>query len=182
MDFTIENELRPSLTKDEKLLWTGRPKTGVIFRTSDIYLIPFSILWFGFAIFWEYTALRTDVSVFALFGVPFIIMGLYLTVGRFFVDAIKRKNTLYGITDNRVIIKSGLFSKSIKSLNIRTISDLTVKEKSDGSGTILLGPTDARYTMFSGMSNWPGLNLPPGIEMINEVRKVYDILIKQQRE
>src|SRR5215208_2118092 len=108
MNIDIENDLRDTLSKDEKILWTGRPKTGIVFRSTDFFLIPFSLLWFGFAIFWEYNVLKMGVSFFALFGLPFILMGLYISVGRFFLDAIKRKNTIYGITDNRIIIKSGL--------------------------------------------------------------------------
>jgi len=181
MDFDIENELRSSLSRDEKLLWTGRPKTGVILKSNDFLLIPFSLLWRGFAVFWEYNALRLGGGFFALFGIPFIVMGLYFFIGRFFIDAWKRKNTLYGITDNRVIIKSGLFRSSIQSINIKTLSNLSFKEKSDGSGTITLGPTDFRNNIFSGLSYWPGASETPGIESVEQVRSVYDILIRQQR-
>jgi hypothetical protein len=182
MDFEIENELRQILSNDEKLLWTGRPKKGVVIRSTDIFLIPFSFLWFGFAIFWEYNVFRTGIGFLALFGIPFILVGLYISVGRFFIDALKRKNTIYGITDNRVIIKSGLINKEIKSLNIRTISDLTFKEKTNGTGTISLGPTDSRYSMFNRMGYWPGLKSQSSLEFIDEVRKVYDILIEIQRK
>lgn len=43
-NYEIENELRPDLGSDEKLVWTGKPKTGIVFRSSDVFLIPFSIL------------------------------------------------------------------------------------------------------------------------------------------
>lgn len=31
----------------------------------------------------------------------------------------------YGLTDDRIIIKSGVFNKTIKSLNVRTLSDIS---------------------------------------------------------
>ena len=182
MNYDIELDLQLTLSRNEKLLWAGRPKPGIVLRSSDLYLIPFSLLWFGFAIFWEYNVLKMGISFFALFGVPFILIGLYISVGRFFIDALKRKNTTYGITDNRVIIKSGLISKEINSLNIRTISDITFKEKSDGSGTIILSPKNYRPSMFSGITYWQGMKQSPALELIDDVKSVYNILIEQQEK
>ena len=182
MDFELENDLRKELTGGEKLLWTGRPKAGFVLRSADVFLIPFSLFWCGFALFWEFGVIATGAPFFfKIWGIPFVLVGLYMTIGRFFVDSIRRKNTTYGITDNRVIIKSGIISKEIKSFNIRTISDLTFKEKTDGSGTISLGPSDFRYSAFNTMGNWPGVRNSPGLEFIEEVKKVYNILIDQQR-
>ena len=178
MNIDIENELRLILSGDEKLLWTGKPRAGIVFRTTDFFFIPFSILWVGFAIFWEYSVIQTGVPFFALFGVVLIAMGLFMLIGRFFLDARKRKNTLYGITDSRVIIKSGLIAKDIKSLNIRALSDITYKQKADGSGTISLGPT---YTTFNGTGDQSGVRLSPRLDMIDDVAGVYNLLIKQQR-
>lgn len=179
----IENELHGSLGPEEKLLWTGKPKTGIVFRNTDIFLVPFSILWAGIAVFWESTVLTMDDTPFpfALFGIPFVLIGLYITVGRFFVDAKKRSNTVYGITQDRIIIKSGIFSREIKSLNIRTLSDVSLSQKTDNSGTITLGPTDLRYSMMRGME-WPGVKQPPCLELIDDVKTVYDVIIGLQRQ
>jgi hypothetical protein len=190
VNYDIENELRETLTSNEKLLWTGRPKTGLILRAIEFFLIPFSLLWFGFAIFWEYNALRMGNTFFALFGVPFIVMGLYISIGRFVVDILKRKHTRYGITDNRVIIKSGIFNKSIQSFNIKTLSDITMKERSDGSGTISMGPFNNNNNdnrngngfFFRILNDGPSLKSQSGLELIEEVKKVYTILIDQQRK
>ena len=115
MDFELENDLRKELTGGEKLLWTGRPKAGFVLRSADVFLIPFSLFWCGFALFWEFGVIATGAPFFfKIWGIPFVLVGLYMTIGRFFVDSIRRKNTRYGITDNRVIIKSGIISKEIK--------------------------------------------------------------------
>ena len=44
MDINATTELQQHLDNNEKLVWTGRPKTGIVFRTADIFLIPFSLL------------------------------------------------------------------------------------------------------------------------------------------
>jgi len=181
-NYEIENELRSNLSSGEKLIWTGKPKSEIMFRSSDAFLIPFSLLWFGFAIFWETSVIQTEAPFFfKLWGIPFLLAGLYITVGRFFIDAKKRANTIYGITQDRIIIKSGIFSSEITSVNIRTLTDLTISQKGDNSGTITLGPTDIRYSMMQGME-WPGIKQPLRLEFIEDVKSVYDKIIDLQRQ
>jgi len=182
INFDLENELRQNLSSGEKLIWTGKPRTGIMLRSSDIFLIPFSLLWGGFAVFWESSVLATDAPFFfKLWGIPFVLAGIYMIIGRFFIDAKKRENTIYGITTDRIVIKSGVFSTDIKSLNIKTLSDITINQKSDNSGTITLGPTDMRYSMMQGME-WPGNKQPPKLEFIDDVKSVYDKIIDLQRQ
>lgn len=178
----LQSELRPHLDQDENLLWTGQPKTGIIFRTADIFMIPFSILWCGFAIFWVILASQGSV-LFALFGVPFVIVGLIAVFGRFIIDAKQRQHTIYGITENRILIKSGVFSKNIRSLNLKTISDISLNEKGDGIGTISIGPTHPFMDWGQGMNWWFETAMNPRLELIPNARQVYNqILELQQRK
>lgn len=181
-NFDLEEELRPVLSSGEKLIWTGKPKPGIIFRSSDVFMIPFSLLWGGFALFWESSVFATGGPFFfKLWGIPFVLVGLYVIFGRFFVDARKRANTIYGLTSDRIIIKSGLFRREIKSLNIRTLSDVTLIQKPDNSGTITFGPTDIRYSMMQGME-WPGIKQPPRLEFIEDAKEIYNKIIDLQRQ
>ena len=88
----------------------------------------------------------------------------------------------FGITDSRVIIKSGFFFRSVKSFNIKTLPALDMKESRDGSGSIFMGTIDslARYSNVVG--NTRDIWAPPGVESIPEVRKVYQLIIQLQRK
>lgn len=184
MNGNFQSELKPHLDADESLLWTGKPKQGIYLKGSDVFMIPFSLMWGGFAIFWEATVILTDAPFFfKLWGIPFVLIGLYILIGRFFYDAKRRKKTVYGITEHRIIIKSGIFNESIQSLNCKTLSNITLNEKSDKSGTIILGNDNGFSELFRG-TGWPGTNqkMAPAIEMIANARSVYQKIIEIQKE
>ncbi len=181
VDVDNELKLRDHLDRDEKLLWVGAPRKGVIFRKADIFLIPFSILWCGFAVFWVIMASMTG-GFFGLFGIPFVLVGLLLVFGRFIIDAKQREHTVYGITTGRIIIKSGVVRKTITSLDIRTLTNIEVREKGDGSGTIYLGMRNAVNRIPEGMEWWPGAKTLPSLNLIPDVRQVYRKIMDVQEK
>ena len=177
----ISKELDPH----EKLHWAGQPRQGVFLRGADLFMVPFSLMWGGFAIFWEYNAVQIALVKnaglpFALFGIPFVIMGLYLIVGRFYVDSRQRSKTYYGVTNKRIIILSGLFSKHTTTLNIESLKDITLKEKSNGFGSIIFGQENPMMG-FMGGSSWPGAkDTTPKFDNIGDAKAVYGIIRKNQ--
>ena len=180
MDFDATQVIQKELEPRERLLWAGQPAQGVKLRGADVFMIPFSFLWGGFAIFWEYSVIERGAPFFfMLFGVPFVLIGLYIMFGRFYVEAKQRSKTFYGLTDERVIIASGLFQKKVKSLNLRTLTDISLSESSNGSGSISFGHSSPLASMFGGMS-WPGMDqyLGPRFDLISNAKQVY----KQIRE
>ena len=152
-------------------------------RTSDVFMVPFSLLWGGFVLFWEALALMGGIWPMAFFGLPFVVMGVHLLVGRFWIDARRRARTIYGVSNERIIIASGVFSRKVKSLNLRTLSDVSLTEKPDGSGTITFGPVHAMTAALAGMS-WPGMDASAVacLELIENAREVYEIIRNAQKE
>jgi hypothetical protein len=145
-------------------------------------MIPFSLLWCGFAIFWETSVIaRGAPFFFMLWGIPFVLVGLYIVFGRFIVDAQTRERTFYGVTSERIIIVSGLFSRQTKSLQLRTLSDISLTERADESGTITFGP---QHPMTRSIpSGWPGAGqyAAPAFDMIERAKETYEIIRQAQR-
>ena len=138
------------------------------------------MVWGGFSFFWEYMAIHANAPFFfCLFGVPFMLVGLYIMIGRFFADAARRAKTYYGITPERVIILSGA-NRQVKSMNIKTLSDITLFQHPDETGTITLGPLDSRQALTLGVP-WPGARQVPRLDHIDNVKHVYDKIIALQR-
>src|SRR5215216_2075689 len=117
----VPPQLASELATSEKMVWFGQPRQGIALRGVDAFFIPFSLLWGSFAIFWEVSTFVIGAPVFfSLFGFIFVVIGIYLIIGRFFVDAKQRTQTFYAVTNDRVIIVSGLFSRTVKSIDLKT--------------------------------------------------------------
>ena len=170
-----------ALQSGERQLWAGVPRQGLVLRPSDAIQIPFSCLWAGFAVFWELKVMRTGAPFFfRLWGLPFIAMGVYITVGRFFIDAMRRARTAYAVTSDRIIItRAGRFAQT-QSLMLATLPDVTLTEGKDGSGTITFGLTGALPLMARG-ATWSGAPRGPSFESIPDAQQVYGIIQRAQQ-
>jgi hypothetical protein len=167
----IPDAISRELRKGEKLLWAGRPRQGVFLRGRDAFQIPFSIMWGGFALFWEYSVINSGAPIlFRLWGVPFVVIGLYMMFGRFIGEAKQREHTSYAVTDERIIISSGVFSKTARSLNIKALLDVSLSENNSGSGTIHFG---------SAITPVRRGRVAPDFDEIENVRQVYDLILTQ---
>ncbi len=133
--------LQHELVPGERLLWSGVPQQGFLLRPADALLIPFSLFWMAFVLVWEYLALTAGGPFcFPLLGFPFVLIGLHMLVGRFFVDALVRSRTHYGLTDKRIIILSGLNKRDVETLHLQNLSRIHLALRKDGRGTIAFGP------------------------------------------
>lgn len=179
-----ELEIARELGGRERLLWSGQPRAGMCLTSGDIFLIPFSVMWGGFAIFWEWSVIKDGgPGFFALWGIPFVVMGLYLIAGRFFADAYHRGRTVYGLTDRRILIVNGLFGRQVQSLDLATLGGITVTEGRDRSGTIAFGPYSNNMPSWMA-GTWPGTRryAPPRFEQLDDVRSVYEQIQQAQRQ
>jgi hypothetical protein len=165
------------LLTGERIVWWGQPAQGLLLTSRDWLLIPFSLLWGGFAIFWETGVLANNTPIFAkLWGVPFVLIGLYLVAGRFVLDAMIRRGMNYGLTDKRVLIlRTGLFGKFI-AIGLDQLSDTNLTEGAGGRGTIRFGPA-ASFGSNRGFSGWtPSLDPTPQFIGIEDAGNVFQYI------
>ena len=151
------------LLKDEKVLWKGQPETSVIFTRADIFLVPFSLMWGGFAIFWELGVLGISFMAsnsssnnnppifFALFGIPFVIIGLYFIFGRFIYKRKQKEKTWYLVTNKRVIVINNFWGTKVDSANIDSIPSYNKSTRSDGIGSITFGNSSFLGGMYANV-------------------------------
>ena len=187
MDRSPASRFHPYLIGGERILWSGQPKPGLMLSARDAFLIPFSLLWGGMAIVWNIMVWLApfaaqsgdDVNwAFRLWGLPFLVLGLYFIAGRFFHDAHIRKTLFYAVTDRRVLVLRG---SKITSLDIRRLPRLELSEHRDGTGTLAFeGCHDMWWGGMYGFT-WllPSLSGATRFFRIRDARKVYELVSNQ---
>lgn len=186
MAVSPNDRVRKELMDGEDLLWQGQPVQGVRLRAADVFAIPFSVLWAGFAFFWEASVLGLTFSsngpqqpvpsFFALWGIPFCLMGLYMVFGRFFFDALSRSRTHYAVTSRRILI---LKSGQTQSLPVANLPSVNLSEGRSGRGTIHFG----QPAWWDGLGITWGRRVTPPVpvfEGITDARRVYNLILGAQ--
>ena len=144
-------------------------------------MIPFSIFWMGFAVVWESWAIRDGRWGFVLWGIPFLIVGADLTVGRFISDARRRARTIYVLTDRRILVSLGGRKPSVSTFSLRTIPAVTLVEMKQGEGDIVLEFSDGRHIAAGGWRP-KGSLAPTMLEFLPNARHVYGLVCDAQRQ
>lgn len=153
----INQVFQEYLLKDEKILWSGQPDPNIIFTPMDFFLVPFSLLWGGFAIFWEAEVLTTMRPtgapfpmqiMFPLFGSVFVIVGLYFIFGRFIFKKWKKRRTFYAVTNRGILSVSKGFGQQFQEFNIRLLNGISKRIRADGIGTLNFGGNQSMF--FNG--------------------------------
>jgi hypothetical protein len=170
-------DLNERLLTGERILWSGRPAQGLLLTGRDALLIPFSLMWGGFAVFWETTVLTqaNAPGFFALWGIPFVLIALYLMAGRFLLDAWIRSGMSYAVTNKRILIsRSGPFSK-FTAVSLDRLPDASISESAGGRGTIRFGEPAPFWGGRNSISSWtPSLDPTPQFIAIENAQSVFD--------
>ncbi len=127
------NRWEDYLGPDEKLLWQGAPATGIKLSGNSLVLSVFGVFFLGFALFWMGMAASMGTGsvvdiFFPLFGLPFVLVGLWLVAGHLFFDAYKRKHARYALTSRRAIIARSMMGRKMLSYEITPQSEISLIE------------------------------------------------------
>ncbi len=182
------------LDSGESLLWSGQPNARSYMFRGIWFTLPFSILWFGFAIVWESSVITAGAPIFFwLWGIPFLLVGFYMTIGRYLVTARDAGRTFYAVTNHRILIQSGLFNRQFVSIDLLTLPYLQLTEQSNGRGTITFAPGGPMQSMMGGGAWFGGMVVgggwssrgnaqPPAFVAVDRAAEVYRIIEAARRK
>lgn len=149
------------------------PEPGVHLSKEDALLIPFSLFFFGFSVFW--TAMAASMGApgfFYLWGGMFVVIGLYFVFGRFFHAAWKNQRTRYAVTNQHIFIVE---RHTVSSLPVNHLPSLELHEHRSGLGTIYFEPL-SNVRRHNGFSPTHGRKCFLHIRNPHEVYRLIDSL------
>jgi hypothetical protein len=172
--------MRELLRPGERLLWSGQPNVRGYVLQGGWFLIPFTLVWLAFAVFWEATAILGGAPIFFwLWGGMFVAIGLYIAFGRLWVASREAHRTTYAVTDDRIVVVSGAFGQRLAEAPLDMLTTLSMERRRDGRGLIHF--TDPGPWQF-WLPGWPGSRAQPlGFYAVEDVDRVFRI-IEQARE
>lgn len=184
----MADDIQSRLLPGERILWTGAPSRGLMLTSRDAQMVPFSLFWCGFVAVWMFGAIKASLNpvhgdrmwFFPLFGVPFVLIGLHMLIGRFFHDAWIRRRTSYAVTNQRILILRTAPTLKFTAFAIDRLPELTLEEHANGHGTIRFQPQPTMWNNRDGSSWTPALNTAQFL-MIDDARGVFDRIQKAAR-
>lgn len=167
-------QLEPHLLRGERILWTGHPDPHRLVAKADAYLVPFSLMWGGFALFWEGGVLASHAPFFFLiWGIPFVLIGQYFIWGRFIYKRRNRLQTVYAVTDQRILVLRG---RTLQSMLLSQMPVLNEVARRDGSGSLEFSnaPPGFGYWADTGM-DWFGGSRRAGLLAFYDIPNVHSV-------
>jgi hypothetical protein len=130
-----------ALLRHERIRWIGRPYQGFRLRQGDLVGVPVSIMWLGFALFWEVSVITAGAPAFAwMFGAAFVAIGAYMLGGRFLYARYINRRTVYAVTNQRVLsFVRGRNGNAVLAFRIDQIHGVYTRSSSRGRGVVSFG-------------------------------------------
>jgi len=165
-------EIMEMLDAGERIIWSGRPRQGVIVHWWSLALCGVVIV-VAIAVVFRVGS-RLSVAAF-----PLALFGLWLIVAPFVMDATRRRYTFYALTNERVLIVSNLWYRVDRSRSLLALDKIELSQAASREGTILFG-WSARMPIQPIVWPWQQARFMPSFEMIPDAAEVARLVREAQ--
>ncbi len=144
MNSELNSKVAKALNGKEKIIWCGQPKIK-LFSLLDLFLIPFTCIWTSMPLLgsikgWtKFLMHKKGDDLFMLLWLSmFALFGLYITVGRFIHEYLRRRACYFIVTNERVVVLSKIWPEVIRSWSLGQLKNIVVvrADKKSKVGTI----------------------------------------------
>ena len=179
-----KDEIKSKYLNSEVILWQGDAVNVPLFNKSDIFIIPFTLIFGGlFVIYALISALMMiagESALFSLVGITFLLIGLYILFFRIFYRKKRILREIYFVTENRVF--------AFDSMRDEVIFDISLNETELylGDKSLILGSTnsigDFVYNLGLDIFFRKFIKETPTFKYIDDISGVYKIIIENKKK
>ena len=170
----MANTIEEILDSNEKIFWRGKPKySAYILQYAPLSL--FGLIWFSILSIFYWGIASGEMPLFALLIIiPHTLIGIGM-LGAPLWASLVFPYIEYSITSKRIIIKSGFFARSFKTVDYVNLTDVSVDIGLVGNltntGTINFVSGMGIFTEKTGKSALAGIEKP--YEVFKLLKQVY---------
>ena len=143
-------EWQEYLTADEQLVWQGRPAP----RCFTLRRWPralFGSVVLVLALWWQFVggqlAEQPGQWWWAVIPLPFVLLGLYLSVGQLLAARLEWERVFFALTDERLLIQCGLFKRRLLTVPLTELSYVRVQPLGEFLGHVYLEAGQRKLTL-----------------------------------
>lgn len=147
-DFGYEyRQEKPPVVPGEQVLLSLKPKKNAFVLNKVLAMMPFALLWLGFDSVFIGAAFSGNMGGMSFILIPFMLLHLmpvWIWLGNVFTANRRWKNTMYYVTDKRIIIQTGFLDRELQTVYYKDIRDVNLRV---GILDKLLGVGDVHFDM-----------------------------------
>lgn len=121
---------KPPVAPGEQVLLSLKPKKNAFIANRILVMLPVAILWLAFDSVFISAAFSTNMGGMSLFIIGFMVLHM-MPVWIWLWNAItanrRWKNTMYYVTDKRIIIQTGFLDRELQTLYYKDIRDVNLR-------------------------------------------------------
>lgn len=169
---TVQARIRAELDAGESVRWADQP-VPTFFLITSIAPFLFAIPWTAFAFFWICGASGFKIpdfskggfSFFPLFGIPFVLIGLYLLSAPL-RDYGRMRKMIYVVTNKRAII----IGREVRSFFPKQLENCVRRDRRNDMGDVLFVDLPLAVVLAERQSN--SAAVPRGFINVRNPREV----------
>lgn len=155
------------------------PVKRFFFNSTEQIRIPFSILFLAFSILMFF-------KIFIFLSIIFFFAGLYFAFGRWILKYFDLKDTLYLITNQRVLIVRKNDNEILKQWQIQDFKSVHIEINKNEFGNIIFGQPESPFPELNNrgdfLGNW-GMNFKEdefSLQSVSDINEILPLLEKHK--
>lgn len=131
VDAVYTGERNPALMPDETVLYEGKPKKNAFVLNKVLTLMPFALIWLALdSVILVQMFSHGAMDNMMFFLIPFFalhLMPVWIWLGNTLTANRQWKNTVYYVTDRRILIQSGVLSQDLQTIYYKEVRNVRLR-------------------------------------------------------